>query len=115
VRAGRKGLRKAVGADGDSVDGRPLGGVLAVVGVGSLEPGAGVVEVEARGVGGGNLNVDAVEEILLVAMVVMAWNSGGRGSGPVFMTLAEMKLPSLAEPVARLNPTLESRRSRRRR
>ena len=62
---------KAVGADGDSGGvGGPLGGVLTVVGVGGLEPGAGVVEVEARGVGGGDLNVDAVEEIFLVAMVV---------------------------------------------
>jgi len=84
-----------------------LRGVLAVVGVGGLEPGAGVVEVEARGVGGGELNVDAVEKIFLVAMVVDGVNSGGSRKRPVFMTLAEMKLPSLAEPVARLNPTLE--------
>ena len=47
---------KAVGADGDAGRvGGPLGGVLAIVRVGGLEPGAGVVEVQAHGVGGGDL------------------------------------------------------------
>ena len=41
-----------------------------VVGVGRLEPGARIAEIEMDGVGGGELVVDAVEEVLLVALVV---------------------------------------------
>src|SRR5271170_7441691 len=37
----------------------------------------------------------------------MAWNSGGSRKRPVSMTLAEMKLPNLAVPAARLAAKLE--------
>ena len=44
--------------------------VQVVVGVGRLEPGAAVVEVEMDGVGRWKAVVDAVEEVLFVALVV---------------------------------------------
>jgi hypothetical protein len=99
---------KAVGADGDAGGvGGPLGGVFGVEGVGGLEPGAGVAEIKADGVGGGDLVVNAVEEVLLVALVVDSLVLGRSRKRPVFMTLAEMKFPSFREPYARLKPTLE--------
>ena len=44
--------------------------VQVVVGVGRLEPGAAVVQVEVDRVGLGEAVIDAVEEVLLVALVV---------------------------------------------
>ena len=44
--------------------------VEVVVGVGRLEPGAADAEVEVYGVGSGELAVDAVEDVKLVALVV---------------------------------------------
>ena len=44
--------------------------VQVVVGVGRLEPGAAVVQVEVDGVGLREAVVDAIEDILLVALVV---------------------------------------------
>ena len=44
--------------------------VQVVVGVGRLKPGAAVVEVEMDGVGRREAVVDAVEEVLFVALVV---------------------------------------------
>ena len=62
---------ETIGPDGDAGGvGGPLGGVLRVVGVGRLEPGARVSEVQADRVGRRDLVVDAVEEVLLVALVV---------------------------------------------
>ena len=48
----------------------PGGGVLRIVRVGRLEPGAREAEIEVDGVGRGGLEIDAVEEVLLVAVVV---------------------------------------------
>src|ERR1017187_7333758 len=61
----------------DATEGRVSGGAAAddilnvevVVGVGGLEPGAADAEVEVYGVGRGELAVDAVEDIELVALV----------------------------------------------
>ena len=48
----------------------PRGGVLRVVGIGRLEPGAREPQVQVDGIGGGGLEIEAVEDVLLVAVVV---------------------------------------------
>src|ERR1035438_5822058 len=51
--------------------------VQVVVGVGVLEPGAAVVEVKMNGIGGCEAVIDAIEEILLIALVVEYVELGG--------------------------------------
>ena len=57
------GVRAGASAD-DVLD------VEVVVGVGRLKPGAAVVQIQMKGVGGGELTVDAIEDVKLVAFVV---------------------------------------------
>ena len=55
---------------GDSAASEDVADVHVVVGVGSLEPGAAVVEIEVNGIDGSEAEVDAVEEVFFVALVV---------------------------------------------
>ena len=88
--------------------------VEVVEGVGGLEPGAAVVEVEVNGVGGGEGVVDAVEDVLFVALVVEDGELGGieKAAGVEAVDLNEVA-PVLAA-IAEVEPSRwRSRRCRR--
>ena len=87
--------------------GGPLGGVLGVVGVGRLEPGARVAKIEVDGVRGGELVVDAVKEILLVALVVDRVELRRIEEAAGVHHVGGDEVAGLLRSVARLKPTLE--------
>ena len=64
--------RQAVGTQAVIVHhhSRPCGGVLSIEGIGRLEPGTRVAQIEIDGVGLRRLEVDAVENVCLVPIIV---------------------------------------------
>ena len=81
-------------------------GVLGVVGIGGLEPGPRKVEVQVEGVRVGGLKIEAVEDVLLVAMIVVNLELGPIQKPAGVQSVGGNKIPHGFPPKPRSTPPL---------